>query len=174
MAIATERNLSELQDEFGFQIDRHVACFHNAFRVCMLVLETTHELPHIWRVVFEGEDAHAYVVLRGLVYNSGVTWSDNTYPDFDMKELENRGEDVTVNVLEAAIKAYNGEPDDMHFGAIGQQLMQELRNFCKAQISSVQEGIAIDRDDYYSALLGVAYLKATGFSPSDFPDLFGE
>lgn len=98
-------NKSESIQVGGYEIQRAsegLKCFQNALRATMDVYKRSEGkiLPRIWRVVLpEMNDSHAYLQVGGEIYNAGVTWIDEKYPDLDINTLKQKGLDVTTTVL---------------------------------------------------------------------------
>lgn len=105
MTAATERQISGLKEEFNLPRPLEV-CFFNAIGHLLRIhgkniLEQNYEeeVPQIWRVQFPDGDEHAYLSYKGVVYNHGVTYPDKAYPDFSLKEIKIRGQDITSEAL---------------------------------------------------------------------------
>lgn len=81
-------------------------CFANAFRASLDIFTKTDGeiLPRIWRVVFpEIKDSHAYLQIGENIYNSGVTWTGNKYPNIDLETVKEKGLDLTTATLVEAL-----------------------------------------------------------------------
>lgn len=110
----------------GYEIERasgKLKCFQNALKATLDIYKKSKEevLPRIWRVVIpEMNDSHAYLQIGEEVYNAGITWTNEKYPEFNIEELKKKGMDVTTSVLVQGVlelkKNYQGER--MGFGEV--------------------------------------------------------
>lgn len=126
MSVASKEDVERLVVNFGDGVwaTEGLACQHNAFVASVVMFrleETWSELPRIWQVRGLGDDGldvHVYLVYDGKVYNQGVTWPDDRYPNFSLEELEQRGEDVTGLIYARAVLAFDTGDDEGGFARL--------------------------------------------------------
>lgn len=76
----TSRDISE-----QFYFDSRMNCIDNAYRNTLIAREFGYN-PSIW-FVSTPIGNHAYLEIEGLIYNSGVTWSTDRYPNLTYEEI---------------------------------------------------------------------------------------
>jgi len=85
-------------------------CFQNALNAMFLLNQKyPAELTQIYSVDTP-KGTHAYLVHYGAVYNKGVTWTNEYYPNYSLEEIQEQGKDVTVDLLEQVLEIQ----DDIH------------------------------------------------------------
>lgn len=113
MTIAKEREVEDLYESYGVRAYEKLACYQNAvIALLMIFAEDQEELPWIYLVEFGDPDevdcrVQTYLVYRGKVYQRGVTWLGNEFPDFHLSELKQYGRDVTFPLLGQVAVALN-------------------------------------------------------------------
>lgn len=87
--------------EFGREIlpDWDAFCFQNALKAFLLVKEKYPQSELSIYSVDTPKGTHAYLLLNGRVYNQGVTWITDYYPNFSEEQLKQIGKDVTTELL---------------------------------------------------------------------------
>lgn len=112
MAIAQESDVRRLTEQYGDRVRAFswMACFHNALKTMMTVFIGSHGkiLPRVWDVEFTemGANHHAYLEIDGMVFNKGITWYDDKYPNLDTDQLYLRGRDLTKIMLCSTLEEY--------------------------------------------------------------------
>ena len=122
MSIASKEAVSSLQSEFNISATSKIGCHTNGLIAGLKIFIHEGVFPRIIQVELtkkpldppEKQDFHAYLVHKGTVYNTGVTWSDDTYPDIDYKTIQERGRDVTSILLAKTIEPLVSEKDDLN------------------------------------------------------------
>lgn len=74
------RNINE-----QFYFDSRMNCIDNAYRNTLIAREFGYA-PSIW-FVSTPIGNHAYLEIDGLVYNGGVTWGTDIYPNLSYEEI---------------------------------------------------------------------------------------
>ncbi len=104
MSQSPEKTVFGLEKQYGHEINAlpELKCFPNAVRASFHIYNITNGeiLPRVWRVVIpEIKDSHAYLQIGNEIYNQGVTWPDDKYPNFNLSEIKKHGLDVTTTAL---------------------------------------------------------------------------
>lgn len=106
--IASAEQIALFQETFSVAAEAGLSCQANGLIALLKVVTRTGgdgsgNIPTLWEVGLEEENAHVYLEYDGLVYNSGVTWPDGSYPDYELDELRTHGRDVTASIAVDAL-----------------------------------------------------------------------
>lgn len=105
-------SVDQLYQEFGDELrpDRDSFCFQNAIKVMLVLALKDPSLPARIYEVNTPKGIHAYLVYRNEVYNKGITWPNNFYPDYSLEEIQKVGIDRTHTLL----RQITGKEDDQY------------------------------------------------------------
>ena len=80
---------------------RDAFCFQNAINALIIIAkkEKNLDLPQIYEIDTP-KGPHAYFVYKNHVFNKGVTWVNDHYPDYSLDQIQNLGKDVTRDLIE--------------------------------------------------------------------------
>lgn len=106
-------------------------CFQNGLNALLILAQKyPQESPAIYSVDTP-KGTHAYFVYKGTVFNRGVTWSNDYYPNYSLQEVQQKGQNVTIDLLEQVL----GIQEDIHgygrfirkrFGDTGRELATSI------------------------------------------------
>lgn len=71
-----------------------MGCVHNAYKAVLLLRQKGYS-PRVWFIIGVN---HAYLELEGEVYNEGVTWMNNHYPNYDINQIKELEEKVKLKI----------------------------------------------------------------------------
>ena len=125
------RSAEEFLPLVNFELIRGAYCFQHALNALVLVAKSDCEnLPRIFSVDTP-KGRHAYFVYGNRVFNQGVTWINNFYPDYSFEKVVEKGTDETRNLIEQVLGIQEDVYGyhrfiDKHFGEEGIKIIQEL------------------------------------------------
>ncbi len=106
----------------GFKLIKGADCIHNGYRALQIARRNDPEEKNLpQRLLFVLPQKHAYLQIGEEIFNEGVTWPSQAYPDFTLEELENmlkNGEAIDLTgILDSA---YSQTPEGGTFRIEGQ------------------------------------------------------
>jgi hypothetical protein len=96
----------EISEQLYF--DSRMNCIDNAYNNTLILREYGYN-PSIW-FVSTPIGNHAYLEIEGLIYNSGVTWGTDRYPNLSYEEILQLSYDGNaVEITNELDEAYRGD-----------------------------------------------------------------
>jgi hypothetical protein len=174
MTSASERQVNHFAKEFQFVAQSGLSCFHNGLHALIRVYEKTSIVPKIYQVDTPELGFHAYLVHENVVYNRGVTWTTDAYPNYSLEQLKLIGEDKTEVLLSSVLLAVENGDDSMGFVTLGKIIEAKLPGYQNTALKYFEQTKkTLNRSDYYYNLLLVSTLKARGMSSEEVLRFFG-
>ena len=106
----------------GFKLIKEADCIHNGYRALQIARRNDpkeENLPK--RLLFVRSKKHAYLQIGREVFNEGVTWPSQAYPNFTLEELEKMLEnEEAIDLTGILDSAYSQTPEGGTFQIEGQ------------------------------------------------------
>ncbi len=95
---------SRKQDILPVEISpvKNAVCFENGLNALVLLAQKGQYSVQIYEMDTP-KGKHAYLIYKNQVFNSGITWPNDFYPDYTLDELQRNGIDVTQKLIEEVL-----------------------------------------------------------------------